>query len=164
MILVLASDKAVPENRISIDKEGKPRIDYTFTDEVKQAFVSAQRVAARIFFAGGAARVHVPGASVPVIEASMKDKLDDLITLRDLRMGKIPISSAHMMGGCRMGRATADSVTNSWGQVHNIPWLFCADSSLFPGSSEVNPYLTVMSLADRVAEGIRKNAGTLLAA
>ena len=164
MILVLASDKAIPENRITIDDDGNPQVDYTFTDDVKQAFVKAQRVAARIFFAAGATRVHVPGASVPVIETSMQDEIDDLVTMRELRMGKIPISSAHMMGGCRMGRDTTDSVTNGWGQVHGIPWLFCADSSLFPGSSEVNPYLTVMSLADRVAEGIRENAGTLLTA
>ena len=38
------------------------------------------------------------------------------------------------------------------------PWLFVADSSLFPDSLEINPYLTIMALADRVAEGIREDA------
>jgi choline dehydrogenase-like flavoprotein len=38
-----------------------------------------------------------------------------------------------------------------------------ADSSLFPDSVEVNPYLTVMALADRVAEGIREDWGAMAA-
>lgn len=53
-----------------------------------------------------------------------------------------------------MGQEGA-SVTDSRGRVHGMPWLRVADSSLFPDSVEVNPYLTVMALADRVAEGIR---------
>jgi choline dehydrogenase-like flavoprotein len=58
------------------------------------------------------------------------------------------------MGGCGMGTDARDSVTDSWGRVHGVPWLRVADSSLFPDSLEINPYLTVMALADRVAEGI----------
>ena len=61
-----------------------------------------------------------------------------------------------------MGRGAADSVTDSWGRVHGVPWLFVADSSLFPDSLEINPYLTIMALADRVAERIREEAGALL--
>ncbi len=61
-----------------------------------------------------------------------------------------------------MGRDPGDSVTDGWGRVHGVPWLFVADSSLFPQCSEINPYITVMGLADRVAEAIRKDAGNLL--
>jgi choline dehydrogenase-like flavoprotein len=68
------------------------------------------------------------------------------------------------MGGCRMGNGPSDSVTDSWGQVHGVPWLQVADSSLFPRCSEVNPYVTVMALADRVAEGVRRKAPELLGA
>jgi len=53
-----------------------------------------------------------------------------------------------------MGADPATSVTDAWGQVHGVPWLFVADSSLFPRCSEVNPYLTVMALAERVAERV----------
>ena len=55
-----------------------------------------------------------------------------------------------------MGESAADSVTDSWGQVHGTPWLYVADASLFPRCSEVNPYLTVMALADRVAERVQE--------
>jgi choline dehydrogenase-like flavoprotein len=47
------------------------------------------------------------------------------------------------------------SVTDAWGRVHGIPWLRVADASLFPDALEINPYLTIMALADRVAEGVR---------
>jgi choline dehydrogenase-like flavoprotein len=53
-----------------------------------------------------------------------------------------------------MGRGPADSVTDAWGRVHGRPWLRVADASLFPDSVEVNPYLTIMALADRVAEAL----------
>ncbi len=56
-----------------------------------------------------------------------------------------------------MGRDASDSVTDAWGRVHGLPWLRVADSSLFPDSVEINPYLTVMALADRVAEGILRD-------
>lgn len=61
-----------------------------------------------------------------------------------------------------MGRSAADSVTDSYGRVHGMPWLRVADASLFPDSLEINPYLTIMALADRVAEGIRQDAGSFL--
>ncbi len=55
-----------------------------------------------------------------------------------------------------MGADERTSVTDAWGQVHGIPWLFVADSSLFPRCSEVNPYVTVMALANRVAQRVRE--------
>ena len=58
------------------------------------------------------------------------------------------------MGGAGMGSAATNSVTDSWGRVHGRPWLRVADASLFPDSLEINPYLTIMALADRVADGI----------
>ncbi len=61
-----------------------------------------------------------------------------------------------------MGLGPEDSVTDSYGRVHGVPWLFVADSSLFPNSLEINPYLTIMALADRVAETIREDAHSLL--
>jgi choline dehydrogenase-like flavoprotein len=66
------------------------------------------------------------------------------------------------MGGCGMGRSAADSVTDGRGRVHGVPWLRVADSSLFPDALEINPYLTIMALADRAAEAVLEDAGALL--
>jgi choline dehydrogenase-like flavoprotein len=155
MILVLALDPAVPDNRVTIDKDGQPVVDYRVTDDVRRALVMSMRASARIFFASGAARVHAPAGRKFFIEAGEQDRIDELIPVDGFKPGKISVSSAHLMGGCRMGAETSDSVTNSLGRVHGVPWLFVSDASLFPKSAEINPYITIMALADRVAEGIR---------
>jgi choline dehydrogenase-like flavoprotein len=90
-----------------------------------------------------------------VIEAAEQDRLDARISERYFSEGKTTLSAAHLMGGCAMGRDRSDSVTDACGRVHGVPWLRVADSSLFPDALQINPYLTIMALADRVAEGIR---------
>jgi long-chain-alcohol oxidase len=155
MILVLVSDLAEAANRIIPDGDGNPILHYTLSERTLAALVASQRIAAKIFFAGGAARVHAPAADRFVIEQADRDRVDTLISRQYLKLGKISIASAHPMGGCRIGMDRTTSVTNDRGQVHGLDWLYVADGSLFPGSSGVNPYVTIMALADRVAEGIR---------
>lgn len=60
-----------------------------------------------------------------------------------------------------MGVDPQTSVTTSWGEVHGAPWLFVADASLFPSCARINPYVTVMALADRVAEKVRERVRQL---
>lgn len=160
MILVLACDRAIPQNRITVDANGRPVVHYTFTREVIQSLVRATKASARIFFASGALRVHAPSAEPPLIERADSYRVDDLIQERHCLPGRISVSAAHLMGGCGMG-APGQSVTDSRGRAHGIPWLRVADASLFPDSLEINPYLSIMALADRVAEGIRDDIGTL---
>jgi choline dehydrogenase-like flavoprotein len=154
MILVLACDKAVPSNRVAVDRAGRAVVRYRFTPRVVDSMVAATRAAARIFFAAGAERVHAPPADPPLLERSDAGRLADRIQARHFLPGRLSVSAAHLMGGCGMGRSAADSVTDARGRVHGLPWLRVADSSLFPDSIEINPYLTIMALADRVAEGV----------
>jgi choline dehydrogenase-like flavoprotein len=154
MILVLACDKAIAGNRLTVTRDGRPVVHYRFTPAVIAAMVRATRASARIFFAAGAVRVHAPSADPPLVESRDASRIDELISERHFQPGRLSISAAHLMGGCGMGRTAADSVTDGWGRVHGMPWLRVADASLFPDSLEINPYLTVMALADRVAEGI----------
>lgn len=163
MILVLACDKAVPGNRVAVDPDGKPVVHYRFTEETIAALVRATRASARIFFAAGAVRVHAPSADPPLLEAAEAHRIHERIDRRHFKPGKISVSAAHLMGGCAMGGGRENSVTDSRGRIHDLPWLRVADASLFPDSLEINPYLTIMALADRVAEGIRSEAGALLA-
>lgn len=161
MILVLACDKAAQGNRIAIDREGRPVVHYTCTQSTIESLVRATRMSARIFFAAGARRVHAPTADPPLIERADEARVDELIDARHFQRGRISISAAHLMGGAKMGHPH-DSVTDAWGRVHGLPWLRIADASLFPNSVEINPYVTIMALADRVAEQIVADAGTLL--
>jgi len=163
MILVLALDPAIADNRVTVDSGGEPVVDYTLTEGVLDTLHASMLASTRVFFAAGARRVHAPAAKTFFIDAADAGRIDELIPRSNVLPGKISITSAHLMGGCRMGRDPGDSVTDGWGMVHGTPWLYVADSSLFPQCSEINPYVTVMGLADRVAEGIRSNAGDLLA-
>ena len=160
MILVLALDKARADNRVTIDKQGKPVVHYRIDDALIETFVKSVRASARIFFAAGARRAHLPGAGKFYSYPSDLKRLDELVTARHFKRGQVAISAAHLMGGCRMGADPATSVTDSWGRVHAQPNLYVADASLFPDSSEVNPYLTIMALADRVAEAVRDDLAT----
>lgn len=163
MILVMAHDRAVPGNRISVDRAGRPVVHYTFTPKVKQALVDATRLSSRIFFGAGAVRVHAPSADPPLLTRDDLPRLDQRVHARHFLTHRISVSSAHMMGGCGMGASAATSVTDGWGRVHGVPWLRVADSALFPDSSEVNPYLTVMALADRAADALRADLPSLRA-
>jgi choline dehydrogenase-like flavoprotein len=163
MILLLACDHAAPGNRIAVDGAGRPVVHYRLTSDTLDGLVGGTRAAARILFAAGARRVHAP-ADPPLIEAADARRIDERITARHFRPGSLALSAAHLMGGCGMGRTAADSVTDGRGRVHGLPWLRVADASLFPDSLEINPYLTIMALADRVAEGVREDARELFQA
>jgi choline dehydrogenase-like flavoprotein len=164
MILVLALDTARAENRVMLGRDGQAVVDYRLTGDIRRSLVRSMRASARIFFAAGASRVHAPAGRKFLIEAAEQDQIDELIPFDGFKTGKVSVSSAHPMGGCRMGGRAADSVTDAWGRVHGVPWLFVADASLFPGSAEINPYLTIMALADRVAESARNALPDLLSA
>jgi choline dehydrogenase-like flavoprotein len=162
MILVLACDHATRGNRIAVDAAGQPVVHYRFTDEVVRALARGTRASARIFFGAGAKRVHAPLARPAEIKAEEADRIDERIRAEHFLPGTVAVSAAHLMGGCGMGRSSEDSVTDAWGRVHGRPRLRVADSSLFPDSLQINPYLTIMALADRTAEAIRQDAGELL--
>ncbi|MGD8867828.1 MAG: GMC family oxidoreductase [Gemmatimonadales bacterium] len=162
MILVLAIDHANADNRVRIDRQGGPVVDYSFTPGVRNALAKGTVTSARIFFAAGARRVHVPLAAAPTLGAANAERIESIVDEGRIRSGSVTVSAAHLQGGCAMGRTAADSVTDPYGQVHGVPWLFVADASLFPDAVEINPYLTIMALADRVAEGIRRRGRTLL--
>lgn len=57
----------------------------------------------------------------------------------------------HAMGGLIMGNDPRTSVTNSYGQTHDVPNLFVAGPSLFPTSAAVNPNFTVHAVTLRAA-------------
>jgi choline dehydrogenase-like flavoprotein len=154
-VLVLALDDARPENRVTVDGRGEPVVRYRLTPKVLDSLFASIGATARLLFAAGATSVHAPTATKFAIDAGERDRLDALLDRRRLRPGSVSIASAHVMGGCRMGADPETSVTDAWGSVHGVPWLSVADASLFPRCSEINPYLTIMALADRVAQTVR---------
>jgi choline dehydrogenase-like flavoprotein len=62
----------------------------------------------------------------------------------------------HQAGTCRMGDDPSTSVTNRYGQVHDVANVFVADGSLHVTNGGFNPALTIMALAYRTSEHIVK--------
>jgi choline dehydrogenase-like flavoprotein len=62
--------------------------------------------------------------------------------------------TAHLMGGCRMGNTPEDSVTNADGRTWEIPNLWICDGSLMPTGGGVNPSMTILANAARIADRI----------
>ncbi len=79
---------------------------------------------------------------------------DDLIGRKAL--------SVHPLGGCPMGRTSDDGVVNTQGQVFNTQsgantvydGLYVADASVIPGPLAVNPTLTIVAYALKIAAAI----------
>jgi len=159
MILVLACDRARDANRVSVDRAGRPVVHYRCSDAVVRSLTRATRMATRIFFAAGAVRAHAPLADPPLVEREESEAIGARIHERHFLPGTTSLSAAHLMGGCAMGRDESDSVTDGRGRMHGVPWLRVADASLFPDALHINPYLTVMALAGRVADGVLDDAG-----
>ena len=128
-----------PDNRLvladSKDKYGFPlaRVTHDFGPDDIKCFEAGMKQGQEIFKAAGAYEVWAGG--------------------------RVRI---HTMGGAIMGRSPETSVTNGYGQTHDIPNLFLAGSSLFPTSGGVNPTFTIHALALRSAEYLNRNWSSLV--
>jgi choline dehydrogenase-like flavoprotein len=70
---------------------------------------------------------------------------------------------AHLIGGARMGDDPLTSVTDKFGQTHDIPNLFCCDGSIFPTQGSANPGLTIQAMAARTADYLIAERDNILA-
>ena len=60
--------------------------------------------------------------------------------------------TTHVQGTCRMGSDPERSVVDADGQSWDVKRLYVGDGSLVPRTLSVNPSLTIMALADRLAD------------
>jgi choline dehydrogenase-like flavoprotein len=74
------------------------------------------------------------------------------------------LATTHMQGSCRMGADPATSVVDAHCQSHEVKRLYVGDSSLHARTLSVNPSLTIMALAARLAEYLDEGAGGQLGA
>jgi choline dehydrogenase-like flavoprotein len=74
------------------------------------------------------------------------------------------LATTHMQGSCRMGADPARSVVDTHCESHEVKRLYVGDSSLHARTLSVNPSLTIMALAARLAEHLDQGAGGQLQA
>ena len=116
----------------------------------------------RVYYKAG--KVHLDLVETnPEALKHLKRKLKDVLAKigwpavlleRSLYLGKdIPLSgTAHQAGTCRFGTDPAVSVLNLDCRAHEVDNLYVVDASFFPSIGAVNPTLTIIANALRVAD------------
>ena len=66
-------------------------------------------------------------------------------------------ASTHVQGSCRMGADREAGVVDLHGESHDVRRLYVGDSSVFPRTLSVNPSLTIMAMAARLADHLDAN-------
>lgn len=73
---------------------------------------------------------------------------------------RLPLAAVcHQVGTCRFGTDPRTSVLDPTCRTHDVANLYVVDGSFFPSISSVNPSLTIMANALRVADHLRARLG-----
>ena len=132
---------------VRLRDDSTPVLHYPFSAFVWDGMRRALLSMAEIQFAAGAKRV------VSVHEdcagwSSWSEAKQGIATLT-MRPLTMRVVSAHVMGGCGMGKDPATSVVNGRGRHHLLANLTIADGSLFPTSIGANPQESIYGIVAR---------------
>jgi len=130
----------------------EPLVTYRMDPRDKAALPTLMRWMAKAWFAAGAKEVILPVLGMAPVTADQLDTLD----LEHVPGQMLESSSQHPLGTCRMAHSAEAGVLDSDGQAWDLQELFVADGSIVPTSLGVNPQLTIMALALRIAERLRE--------
>jgi len=118
------------------------------------AMVTDENNASVIVEADGSERLEVDlqPRELGRIEAALRFSSDALRAAGARTVYWTGLLATHLQGSCRMGDDPARSAVDRNGETHEVKRLYVADASLIPCTLSVNPSLTVMALATRLAE------------
>jgi choline dehydrogenase-like flavoprotein len=107
-------------------------------------------------FAAGAVRISTLHNKPIFVERAQwnktkRDQLGEQLRKIGIASNRQIFFSAHQMGTCTLGSDPNMSVVDPTGKVWGYDNIIVADASLFPMASGVNPMLTIMAMAGRVA-------------
>lgn len=108
---------------------------------------------AEAFFAAGAIKVFPGIHTLPVVTRSQGAAA--IAKLR-LRNKDLDLQAFHPLGTCRMGADPREAVLDPYARVYGLDNLFVADGSIFPTSLGVNPQMTIMAAALKIADYINR--------
>jgi choline dehydrogenase-like flavoprotein len=126
-------------------------VTYRLTDVDAERVVRASSLLCEALLEAGAHTVHLPFEGRPPVHdpGELRE-----VTAVPIRPSTLAASTVHLMGTARLGTDPGTAVCDPTGAVYDTAGLFVADASLFPAPLGVNPMLTIMALATRVAAGI----------
>ena len=145
---VMVSDKT-SHGRVSL-RGGKLRVGYRLSDEDATTVRFGIARAADILFAAGAREVYPQIGGLAVVGPDERG----IIESGRFRPADLRLEGFHPMGTARMAGDASASVVSPSGETHDVPGLWVADASIFPTSLGVNPMITIIAAARRIARGL----------
>jgi choline dehydrogenase-like flavoprotein len=132
----------------------EPIVTYRMSKEDRSAVPRVMRRMAEVFLAAGAREVFLPVLGEHGVDADGLRTLD----LEHVPAARIECASQHPLGSCRMGISPEHSVVNPDGEAWDLKDLYVADGSILPTSLGVNPQVSIMAMATRIAWKMRERA------
>ena len=133
-----------------IDADGTVR--YAPTVEDLTVLRTGMLAAARCYLAAGAEEVWLPVHGAPAIRSE-----DDLAALSDLRFTSRKLAhhyAVHLFGGASMAASAEHGVCDENGACFEAEGLYVTDASSLPSNTGINPQITIVANALRIAAGI----------
>lgn len=126
---------------------GRPQVRYDLSAQDADRFRLGIETLVDVYWAAGAREVIVPIAGVPTLRAG------DSGPLRSHRGSPrdFLLMAFHPLGTARAGADADHAVVDADLAVHGMKGLYVADASVVPSSLGVNPQITIMALATRMA-------------
>jgi choline dehydrogenase-like flavoprotein len=129
-------------------RAGRPIIRYDLNARDVATVATGIERLAELLFAAGAHRVILPVGAVPELrDGDLEPLRRHTVTARDLKL-----MAFHPLGTARMAGRPADGVLDAGGAPHGTTNLYVCDGSAVPTALGVNPQLTIMALATRLAD------------
>jgi len=137
--------------RAEIGRDGRPRIAYAPVPEDLARLRDAIRQVAGLYLEAGALEVYLPvNGLAPVRSPGELARLDAAdLSPRDFSL----LYAVHLFGGAAMAGSRAGGTCDEDGRVWGVAGLWVSDASSLPTNTGVNPQVTIMANALRVAEG-----------
>jgi choline dehydrogenase-like flavoprotein len=133
--------------RVGLARDGSLRITYRLTDDDAARLAFGIARAAELLYAAGALEVYPQIAGIPTIPHNRIAELE----ASPPRRSALRLEAFHPMGTARMDADPAVGVAGTDGAVHGLEGLYVADGGLLPSSIGVNPMMTIIAMASRVA-------------
>ncbi len=140
--------------RIGLSGDGSLRARYKLTQADTDRLVFGIARAAEVHFAAGAIEVYPNIARA----GTLTPKRLPTFEATRFKPSELRLEAFHPMGTARIS-PEGDGVCSPNGSVHGIKDLYVADASLFPSSLGVNPMMTVIAFANRIATQLAKRGG-----
>jgi len=136
--------------RVGIAGDGSIRARYRLSDDDARRLVFGIARAAEVHFAAGATEVYPNIGRAPVLRPG---GVADFEATR-FKPSELRLEAFHPMGTARISSDPREGVCAIDGSVNGVTDLYVADASLFPTAVAVNPMMTIIAFAKRIAAGV----------